>query len=76
MSINDLFWRRELTLTSAYAGAPADCTNALNLIRAGSVRVSEMISHKLPFDEIQQGFQLVSQPWKQYTIKVIIEPQK
>ncbi len=76
MSINDLFWRRELTLTSAYAGAPADCTNALNLIRAGSVRVAEMISHRLPFEEIQKGFQLVSQPWKQYTIKVIIEPQK
>ena len=76
MPINDLFWRRELTLTSAYAGSPADCTNALELIRAGSVRVSEMISHKLPLAEIGKGFQLVSQPWKQYSIKVVIEPQK
>jgi L-iditol 2-dehydrogenase len=76
MSINDLFWRRELTLTSAYAGAPADCTNALNLIRAGSVHVKDMISHRLAFKDIQEGFQLVSQPWKQYTIKVIVEPQK
>jgi L-iditol 2-dehydrogenase len=76
MSINDLFWRRELTLTSAYAGAPADCTNAIKLIRAGSVQVKDMISHRLPLADIQQGFQLVSQPWKQYTIKVIIEPQK
>lgn len=74
--VNDLFWRRELTLTSAYAGAPADCTNALELIRAGSVNVAEMISHRLPFEDIGKGFQLVSQPWKQYSIKVVVEPQK
>jgi L-iditol 2-dehydrogenase len=75
-SINDLFWRREVTLTSSYAGDPTDCTSALDLIKEKKVNVSAMISHKLPFNEIQQGFQLVSQPWKQYTIKVIIEPQK
>jgi L-iditol 2-dehydrogenase len=76
MCVNDLFWRRELTLTSAYAGSPADCTNALELIRAGSVNVKDMISHKLPFTEIGKGFELVSQPWKQYSIKVVVEPQK
>jgi L-iditol 2-dehydrogenase len=75
-TINDLFWRREVTLTSTYAGDPNDCTNALKLIKDKKVQVSDMISHKLPFKDIQLGFQLVSQPWKQYTVKVIIEPQK
>jgi L-iditol 2-dehydrogenase len=74
-SINDLFWRREVTLTSSYAGGPQDCTDALELIRSGAVNAKAMISHKLPFNDIQKGFQLVSQPWKQYTIKIIVEPQ-
>lgn len=76
MTINDLFWRREVTLTSSYAGGPADCKNALELIRDGAVQVKDMISHRFPLAEIGKGFQMVSQPWKQYTIKVIIEPQK
>ncbi len=76
LTINDLFWRREVTLTSTYAGDPNDCINALKLIKEKKVNVNAMISHRLPFSEIQKGFQLVSQPWKQYTIKVIIEPQK
>ena len=75
-SINEIFWRREVTLTSTYAGSPTDCIDALELIRSGAVNVTDMISHRLALADIQQGFQLVSQPWKQYTIKVVIEPQK
>ena len=32
-TINDLFWRTEITLTSTYAGAPSDCRTALKLIK-------------------------------------------
>ena len=75
-TVNDMFWRTETTLTSAYAGAPYDCAAALELIRAGAVNVADMISHKLQFEDIGKGFMYVSQPWKQESIKVIVEPQK
>ena len=33
LSVNDLFWRRDVTMTTSYAGSPADCVQALELIR-------------------------------------------
>lgn len=72
--VNDIFWRNELTLTSSYAGDRADHIMALELIRNRRVRVREMITHRLPLDQTQAGFQLVSEAKE--SIKVIIEPQK
>lgn len=74
--VNDLFWRTEMTLTSAYGAAPSDCLTALELIRAGSVRVNEMITHRFALADTVKGFRLVSQPQDNQSIKVIIEPQK
>ena len=74
MSVNDLFFRNEITLTSSYAGSPADYTTALELIRTGRVHVEEMITHRLGLAETYLGFQLVAQA--QNSIKVIIEPQR
>ncbi|MBE9502071.1 MAG: zinc-dependent dehydrogenase [Dehalococcoidia bacterium] len=73
ISINDLFFRNDITLTTSYAGSPADYAAALELIRARSVRVREMITHRLPLAETGLGFQLVAKA--QDSIKVIIEPQ-
>jgi len=73
ISVYDLFWRNEITLTSSYAGSPADYTTALELIRARSVHVREMITHRLGLAETGLGFQLVAQA--RNSIKVIIEPQ-
>jgi len=74
ISINDLFFRNDITLTTSYAGSPADYKVALELIRAGTVRVREMITHRLSLAEAGLGFQLVAQA--QDSIKVIIEPQR
>lgn len=76
VSVNDLFWRTELTLTSAYGAAPADCLSAIELIRAGSLRVKEMITHRFELAQTVEGFRLVSRPHQRESIKVIIEPQK
>ncbi|MFO7772755.1 MAG: zinc-dependent dehydrogenase [Dehalococcoidia bacterium] len=73
ISVNDLFWRNEITLTSSYAGSPADYAAALELIRAGRIRVRDMISHRLGLAETGLGFQLVARP--QDSLKVVIEPQ-
>lgn len=72
ISINDLFFRNDITLTTTYAGSPADHETALQLIRAGAANVSEMITHRLALEETGLGFQLVAKA--DDSIKVIIEP--
>jgi L-iditol 2-dehydrogenase len=74
ISVNDLFWRNEVTLTSSYGGGPADYAAALELIQAGKIRVRDMITHRLGLAETSLGFQLVAQA--QDSLKVIIEPKR
>jgi L-iditol 2-dehydrogenase len=74
VSINDLFFRNDITLTTSYAGSPADHVTALELIRTHRVRVGEMITHRLSLEETSKGFQLVAKA--QDSIKVIIEPHR
>ncbi len=74
ISINELFWRNDITFTTSYAGSPNDYATALELIRARRVRVREMITHRLGLAETGLGFQLVAEAHN--SIKVIIEPQR
>ncbi len=74
ISINELFWRNDITLTTSYGGSPADYQTALELIRAGTIPVRQMITHCLGLEETGLGFQLVTDA--QNSIKVIIEPQR
>ncbi len=74
ISINQLFWRNDITLTTSYAGNPSDCQTALELIRAGATPVGRMITHRLGLAEAGSGFHLVADA--KDSIKVIIEPQK
>jgi len=74
ISVNDLFWRSEITLTSSYGGSPGDYAAALELIQTGKIRVREMITHRLGLAETSLGFKLVAQA--QDSLKVIIEPQR
>jgi L-iditol 2-dehydrogenase len=74
VSVNDLFWRNEITLTSSYGGSPHDYAAALKLIEAGKIRVREMITHRLGLAEASLGFQLVARAYD--SLKVIIEPHR
>jgi L-iditol 2-dehydrogenase len=74
ISINELFWRNDVTITTSYAGSPADHQTALNLIGTGTISVGRMITHRLSLEETGLGFQLVTSA--QNSIKVIIEPQR
>lgn len=74
-SINELFWRSEVTLTSSYGGAPGDCDRALKLIAAGSVPVNRLITHRLTLAQAQEGFSAVCSPVDHQCVKVIIQPQ-
>ena len=65
-------WRDEITLTTSYAGAPRDIVEAIDLLRAGRIRVRQMITHRLGLGEAGQGFALVAET--RDSLKVIIDP--
>jgi L-iditol 2-dehydrogenase len=71
--VND-FWRNGITLVPSYAGAPADCAAALDLLAGKDVPVADMITHHLPLEEIAEGFRLVLRGRE--SLKVIIQPQR
>jgi len=74
ISINDLFFRNDITLTTSYAGSPADHWRAMQLIQAGALNIQRMITHRFGLAETGKGFKLVADA--QESIKVIIEPQR
>jgi L-iditol 2-dehydrogenase len=69
-----LFYKNDITLTTSYAGSPADYANALELIHSRRVLVKDMITHRLHLEDIQKGFQLVASAGE--SLKVVIEPQQ
>ena len=74
ISVNELFFRNDITLTTSYAGSPGDHVTAMKLIRAKCIDAANMITHRFGLSETSQGFQLVAQG--RDSIKVIIEPQR
>lgn len=72
MPFNEL-WRKEVTMTTAYAGSPRDILAAIELISSGRINVSSMITHRLPLNRTVEGFGLVTEAAE--SIKVVIEPQ-
>lgn len=74
ISVNDIFWRNEVTLTSSYAGSPKDHSEALEKIASRKINVRDMITHRLGLADTGLGFKLVTEA--KDSIKVIVEPQK
>lgn len=74
ISLHEVLWRTDVTLTTSYGASPYDYQTALEMIRAGTIPVRQMITHRLPLAEAGLGFQLVARAGD--SIKVIIEPQK
>ena len=73
-SINDIFWRNEVTLTSSYAATPAEHLESLEIIRARGINARDMITHRFGLSEAGEGFKVVSEA--KDSIKVVIEPQE
>jgi len=65
-------WRNEITITSSYGAAPRDLQESLDLIK--KLNVKDIITHKLKFDDIQNGFKLVSEG--KNSLKVVVEPNR
>lgn len=69
--ITDL-WRSEIRVLTSYYCGPPDIEEAMDLLQAGTVTVDDMITHRLPLEEIRTGFRLVTEGKE--SIKVIIRP--
>ena len=66
------FWRNEWTITSSYGAAPIDLKESLDLIKNKKVNVKDMITDKLPLNEIQKGFKIAAEAKE--SLKVILTP--
>lgn len=66
------FWRNDISLKTCYGAAPLDNRQALELLKRGTVRVDDMITHRFPLAEIGQAFATAAEP--QGVLKVIVAP--
>ncbi|MBI5642975.1 MAG: alcohol dehydrogenase catalytic domain-containing protein [Deltaproteobacteria bacterium] len=73
MPLFDL-WKDNITIVNSYASPPLDTMLALDLIESRRVPVADLITHRLPLGEAQEGFRLVAEARE--SIKVVIEPQR
>jgi L-iditol 2-dehydrogenase len=70
--IND-FWTRETKIMTSYYCGPPDIETAINLIETGKIVVDDMITARLPLQDVAKGFRMVIAGKE--SLKVIIKPQ-
>jgi 2-desacetyl-2-hydroxyethyl bacteriochlorophyllide A dehydrogenase len=64
-------YRKEITITGSFTN-PSTHAAALALLAAGRIKVAEIISHKLPLDELLGALKLIQAGQAR---KIVIEPQ-
>ena len=69
--IND-FWTRETRIMTSYYCGPADIEAAIDLIETDTIQVEDLITRRLPLQDVAKGFQLVMEGKE--SLKVIIKP--
>jgi len=65
-------WNNQITMVSTYAGAPRDILEAIELINTKKVKVTDLITHRLPLRNAAEGFKLAAKA--QHSLKVILKP--
>jgi L-iditol 2-dehydrogenase len=71
MPVFDLYFSL-VKIVFSYAAVGEDIEKAIHLLQSNRLTVADMITHRLPLDEIQKGFDLVAAA--DQSMKVIIEP--
>jgi L-iditol 2-dehydrogenase len=71
LTLNQLFWRRELTMVSSYGAGDVDLGQSLRLIEKGVVDSDAMITHVVPLAEVQRGFDIVTEA--RDSLKVVLD---
>lgn len=68
------FWRNDISFKTCYGAAPRDNRQAFELLKNGTVKVDDMITHRLGIDQIGEAFRIAAEPTG--TLKVIVEPHR
>lgn len=68
---SNLVHYRELTIVGANGSSPRHNTEALGLIASGAIEAADLITHRLPLEQVLEGIDIVS---RGAAIKVTIEP--
>jgi len=68
---SNLVHYRELTIVGVNGSSPAHNKQALELIASGAVPVTDLITHRLPLDDVLEAIEIVA---RGDGIKVTIEP--
>ncbi|MEK4973684.1 alcohol dehydrogenase catalytic domain-containing protein [Niallia sp. FSL R7-0648] len=63
---------RELSLTTTRCYSHSDFAAAISMMASGQIDVSPLISHELSLDEVEKGFQLMTNP--EESLKILIQP--
>ena len=66
------FWRNETNIQTSYGAAPNDIEEAIKILTTKKLNVADMITHRLPLRETQEGYQLMTTIGE--SLKVILEP--
>jgi L-iditol 2-dehydrogenase len=70
LAVHDVFFR-ETTIVPSYSAGPADTREALRLL-AGGLPVESLITHRLPLDQVAEGYALVRAA--DDALKVVVRP--
>jgi L-iditol 2-dehydrogenase len=68
------FWRNEIKMQTSYGAAPNDLEDSLRVLATKQLNIADMITHKLPLTEAQEGFRLMAEAGQ--SLKVILEPNR
>ena len=66
------FWRNETIIQTSYGAAPNDLEESLKILATKKLNVKDMITHRLPLREIQEGYRLMTTVGE--SLKIILEP--
>ena len=68
------FWRNEIKIQTSYGAAPNDLEDSLKVLATKKLDIKDMITHRLPLTEVQEGFRLMAEAGQ--SLKVILEPNR
>jgi L-iditol 2-dehydrogenase len=66
------FWTRETKIMTSYYCGPPDIDAAINLIETGTITVDDLITRRLPLQDVAEGFRMVMAD--KASLKIIIKP--
>ena len=66
------FWTRETQIMTSYYCGPPDIEAAVNLIETGTIKVDDLITRRLPLQDVAEGFRLLIAD--KASLKIIIKP--